>query len=523
MRYLTTKQTAERWGISDRRVRVLAREGRIPGVIEENGSYLIPEDAAKPEDKRYKRRAEYLLPYEEPLPGAASGTFPYRQGQEASDREQDINGFFVPEVDEDHYGYYGPRLQGPDAPYSRSTAAYVREAPSAARPGKPVLYLKWEDDVIGFADEDFNVHFTQPLYNAAVTMHTRGKSHWSRFRFESFLADRIVSRDRRDIEKILFRLGLSSYDIIRVGLATRAVNASDLLWITEDPKEKMQDALTQVFRSVFLLNEDTEGGSVDTPEGSNIKRYGVYQGKYGIFKKRISPVTTDAESELAVWQIARRMGVPCCPVFRIDQDTVFSQFEYNFASEFIVHMRRLIDGSAGTYLEGSAGAGRFRDTYLEGSAGSGRFRDTYLALLSARPEYQADIVRMIALDFVTRQDDRHLSNIAVKIGPAGESFYPLYDNGRSLFYEDTEETAARACLDPILFSTTFGPSGSYWDYVKEISESGIVFGRLMKLDLPDNEIRGILEESGFRSYRLEAGCRWISEALKMLRELDGRK
>jgi len=45
-----------------------------------------------------------------------------------------------------------------------------------------------------------------------------------------------------------------------------------------------------------------------------------------------------------------------------------------------------------------------------------------------------DISRMILADFITRQDDRHLSNMAIKMNDVGESIYPLYDNGRSLFY-----------------------------------------------------------------------------------------
>ncbi len=58
--YLTTKQAAEKWNISDRRVRILCSEGKIPGVIREGRSWMIPSDAGKPEDGRYKS-AENLL------------------------------------------------------------------------------------------------------------------------------------------------------------------------------------------------------------------------------------------------------------------------------------------------------------------------------------------------------------------------------------------------------------------------------------------------------------------------------
>lgn len=52
--YITVKQAAERWGISDRRVRILCSEGKIAGVIREGSRWMIPSDAKKPEDGRIK-------------------------------------------------------------------------------------------------------------------------------------------------------------------------------------------------------------------------------------------------------------------------------------------------------------------------------------------------------------------------------------------------------------------------------------------------------------------------------------
>ena len=52
--YITVKQTAEKWGISDRRVRILCSEGKIPGAYQDGRSWKIPYDAIKPTDGRYK-------------------------------------------------------------------------------------------------------------------------------------------------------------------------------------------------------------------------------------------------------------------------------------------------------------------------------------------------------------------------------------------------------------------------------------------------------------------------------------
>lgn len=309
----------------------------------------------------------------------------------------------------------------------------------------------------------------------------------------AFLSERIVSRDRRDIEKILFKLGLSRYDVLEIAEATKAINAKDMLWLADKEGDKMADAVSDVFDSVFMMKKDLVGDSVDTPEGYNIKRYGVYRGKYGIYKQRINPVSTDMESELAAYKLAKLMKVPCCRCYRVEKDQVFSAFEYDFMKEHIVHFRRIIDSRGENELEN---------------------------LIAARPRYISDFARMIAFDFVTRQDDRHLSNIAVKIDDGGrESFYPLYDNGRSLFYEDTEETVKRACKDIGAYATSFGPSGTYLDYVKELSEMGISFSKLLNPEISRDEIRALLKDSGFAGYKLEGGTKWIKGALDLLKKV----
>ena len=59
MGYLSISQTAEKWGISQRRVAVLCSEnriveGRIPGAFKMGAYWSIPDDAEKPKDKRIK-------------------------------------------------------------------------------------------------------------------------------------------------------------------------------------------------------------------------------------------------------------------------------------------------------------------------------------------------------------------------------------------------------------------------------------------------------------------------------------
>lgn len=414
--YISTKEVAKKWNISDRRVRVLCKEGKIPGAYKDGKAYKIPSNAVKPPDGREQKTHE-----------------------------------------------------------------------------NPVRWLKWGDHVIATINEDYSANFSSPEYNDVVALYTRGAKNWTPEQLTEFLSQRIVSRERRDIEKILFRLGLSRYDVLAISQITRGIHPKDLLWIAHRENEQLDTAITHVFDSVFHQKIDLQGDSIDTPEGFNIKRYGVYKGSYGIYKQRINPLTSDVESEVAVYLLAQKLGVECCPAYRTDIDTVFSAFLYDFSKEYFIHFRQLFEGT--------------------------RSGNEYQNLISVRPNFKDDISRMIILDFITRQDDRHLSNMAIKISDKGESFYPLYDNGRSLFYEDTEEMVSKAILNPINYATSFGYSGTYYDYVEEIAKERGNLKGLINLDISKDDIVDILKAAEFKGYRFDGALEWIIKTLEIVREL----
>jgi len=357
----------------------------------------------------------------------------------------------------------------------------------------PIAWLKWDDTIIGEVQGNGTVTFITPAFNDVVLLYTHGQGSWDAQQYQQFLAERLVSPDRRDIERILFRLGLSHYDVFAIAHHTRAIHPKDLLWIAHTRDEKLKDVTTEAFHSIFVQHTDLVGESVDSPEGYNIKRYGVYDGAYGIYKQRLHPLSGDTESEIAAFLLAKRLGVPCCPAHRTGADTIFSVFTYDFTREYIVHFRRLFDGP--------------------------RSENEYHNLVTVRPQFKDDIAQMILFDGIMRQDDRHLSNIAIQVSEEGESFYPLYDNGRSLFYEDTPEMVQRAIADPILYSTTFGSSGTYWDYAIEIAAEYGDLGRLISLDITQDEVYAILVEAGFSGYRLEGATTWISAMMGKLAAL----
>ena len=54
MEYMSCPEAAAKWGISERRVQILCKENRIPGVSKLGYMSLKPKDAEKPKDKRMK-------------------------------------------------------------------------------------------------------------------------------------------------------------------------------------------------------------------------------------------------------------------------------------------------------------------------------------------------------------------------------------------------------------------------------------------------------------------------------------
>lgn len=78
--YITVKQAAEKWGISDRRVRILCAEGKIPGAYQEGRAWKIPAEATKPADGRYKARKS-LIPLIEGKVAALRKRRPLTEGE----------------------------------------------------------------------------------------------------------------------------------------------------------------------------------------------------------------------------------------------------------------------------------------------------------------------------------------------------------------------------------------------------------------------------------------------------------
>ena len=61
MNLISVKETAEKWGMTPRRVQLLCNDNRIPGAQRVGNYWVIPDDAEKPDDARKKEVGKKAL------------------------------------------------------------------------------------------------------------------------------------------------------------------------------------------------------------------------------------------------------------------------------------------------------------------------------------------------------------------------------------------------------------------------------------------------------------------------------
>lgn len=74
MEMMTVQQVAEKWGVSVRYVQVLCKKGKLPGALKFGLNWMIPADAERPKDGRYKENktgsdstSKIVMPVQSPL------------------------------------------------------------------------------------------------------------------------------------------------------------------------------------------------------------------------------------------------------------------------------------------------------------------------------------------------------------------------------------------------------------------------------------------------------------------------
>lgn len=306
-----------------------------------------------------------------------------------------------------------------------------------------------------------------------------------------FITDRIISQSRKGVDQYLQNIGLLVFNIHRIAEHTRLINPMDGFWLRDNKSETYEGYVIPRLLSLFNNKEDGRVINALSSVGQNQKYFGISKGILGMVKKRLTGLTYDTESEIAVYNLSKLMRIRTCPVYRVDADHSISQYMYNYTIEDITHMRHALSN-------------------LDYS------KDLFSQIIAQYPDIENDLTRMIILDFVTAQDDRHLSNFALHKG----KLYPLYDNGRSLFWDSKESTIKESIEDVALYSTSFGNVGTYYDILLDLAGKGTRFGNLVELNVQKYDIQKSYEEAGYIESRAALISEWTYKCIQELKQLD---
>ena len=175
------------------------------------------------------------------------------------------------------------------------------------------------------------------------------------------------------------------------------------LLLVDDKRQQCIDGSLKDLSYLFEENKIRFISMLKEQQASSLglarKFFAEYDGKVCIvkFSKHSNKECADLKNEVTYKQIADILGIPCCSVklsSYYNRPCILSFFEY--------------DNSRDVFMS-------FKSTGLKPS-------EIYLRL-SDEEKWKYD--RMMLLDYILEQGDRHFSNIAL----VNQDMYPLFDNG----------------------------------------------------------------------------------------------
>ena len=178
----------------------------------------------------------------------------------------------------------------------------------------------------------------------------------------------------------------------------------------------------------------------NTGVGKKFLGYRKKDNRVGMVKHSVSPNLYDNINEVMSYELGKLFDVPVCEAsfetYKRNNHYVISIYEYNYETEKIE--------SGKTKFGTDNFHSRFTIKNIEKFIG---------------PEAVIGFNKMVLFDLITNQTDRHISNFAFFKG----KLYPLYDNGRCLFWN---EPNLEDIKNEDLFSTFFtNEHGFGWSYV----------------------------------------------------------
>ena len=223
---MTVKEAAKLWDISERRVMILCKEGKIDGATKKGRSWVIPANAQKPADARYKKSQPVKASTRLPLP---IGISDYRLAvteyyyidktmliKDFIDERPMVSLFTRPRrfgktLNMDMLRTFFEKTDEDTSVYFKDKKIWACGKKYQAYQGKyPVVFVSFKDVKFNTWEETYNA--IKELFSKEASRHT-----------ELLTSDKLSDFEKKDFENLL------SGDISTVDLANAFLNLSRML------------------------------------------------------------------------------------------------------------------------------------------------------------------------------------------------------------------------------------------------------------------------------------------------------
>lgn len=174
----------------------------------------------------------------------------------------------------------------------------------------------------------------------------------------------------------------------------------------------------------------------------------IRDNRIGMVKTSVSPFLYDNINEVMCFELGKLFGVPVCEAsfetYQRNNSLVISLFNYDYNKESIISCKKLF------------GTTNFHK----------RFTMSNLEKMISKDAVDG-FNRMVIFDLIINQRDRHINNFSFFKG----NLYPLYDNGRCLFWDTSNlEDIKEEDLVSTFYTNEHGYGWSYIDGVLGVAE-----------------------------------------------------
>ncbi len=263
-------------------------------------------------------------------------------------------------------------------------------------------------------------------------------------------------------------LGLSLSDHYWIRPASSDVKWEDVNFFTNDFSDDIGDVLFGAPKKQVGFDYSSPD---NTSDGNLRKRWKIMNGKRCLIKEGVAPYRQQPFNELIATKMMERLGLAHVPYTMIWEDGK----PYSVCEDFVTTETELVSAWRMMQLRPKA---NHENTYLH---------FVNICKEAGVPDVTAALDRMLVLDYLIANEDRHLNNFGLLRNPdtlEWIGFAPIFDSGTSLYHGVPTENFSEYEVPCKPFKKTHG------EQLKLVSDFSWV--DFAKLDGIEEEIREIL-------------------------------